>query len=339
MNSMTSMERVMAALQGDIPDRRAFTMTLSLYGAKLTDCPLPEYYSVPQLYLKGQTAVVEQCKPDIIFTPFALALEAQAFGSEIVFLPKSPPNVKKPFIKNPDEIDNIKLPDVDSDKSLSYIRNSTRLLAERFKGTVPICGGLTAPMDLPATIMGVDNWLEILLFDPDKTEQIFSMMSEYFVSMANGMFEDGIDFLALPMMFCNPRLVTEKMIAELIIPQLSEIFAKVKGPIVYHHGSNPIAGYLDHYRQLPNIAGFVLDPKDDFNEARETLGENTLLLGNLDGGTLSKIKPERAILMAKKILDDRKDDRHFIFATTGADVGWDTPMETITGIYDAIQKY
>ncbi len=336
---MNSMERVVAALQGNVPDRRAFTMTLSLYGAKLTNCPLTEYYTVPELYAKGQIAVVEQCKPDIIFTPFALSLEAQAFGSEIVFLPKSPPNVKKPFIRNPDDIGKIKVPDVDRDQSLSYIRTSTRLLADRFKGTVPICGVLTAPMDLPAIIMGIDNWLEILLFDQEKTSKILSMMSEYFISMANGMFEDGIDFLAVPMMLCNPRLIMEKTITEVIIPKVSMIFAKVKGPIVFHHAGNPIVRYLDLYRQLPNINGFVLDPKDDFNEARKSLGDKMLLLGNLDGPTLDKIKPEHAILSAKKILDDRKEDRHFIFATSSADVAWDTPMETITGIYDLIQKY
>ncbi|MFZ3382916.1 MAG: uroporphyrinogen decarboxylase family protein [Candidatus Methanoperedens sp.] len=336
---MNSMERVIAALQGNMPDRRAFTMTLSLYGAKLTNCPLTEYYTVPELYAKGQIAVVEQCKPDIIFTPFALALEAQAFGSEIVYLPKSPPNVKKPFIRNPEDTGKIKVPDVNSDKSLSYIRNSTRLLVDRFKGKVPICGVLTAPIDLPAIIMGVDNWLEILLFDRQKVSEILSVISRHFTSMANGMFEDGIDFLALPMMFCNPKLVIEKTIKEIIIPELDAIFANVRGPIVFHHGGNPIAGYLDIYRQLPNIGGFVLDPRDDFREARKSAGEKILLLGNLDGPTLGKIKPERAILMAKKILDDRKGDRHFIFATSGADVAWDTPMETITGIYDLIQKY
>ena len=84
---MTGMERVIAALHGAGADHRAFTMTLSLYGAKLTSCPLNEYYTIPEQYLKGQMAVAQQCRPDIIFTPFALALEAQAFGSDIVFLP------------------------------------------------------------------------------------------------------------------------------------------------------------------------------------------------------------------------------------------------------------
>src|SRR5665647_578046 len=113
---MTSTERVVAALQGTAADRRAFTMTLSLYGAKLTNCPLPQYYTKPECYLQGQIAVAERCKPDIIFTPFALSLEAQAFGSEIFYMEKCPPNVKKPFICNTSEIDKIKMPNIEGDE-------------------------------------------------------------------------------------------------------------------------------------------------------------------------------------------------------------------------------
>ncbi|MBF0505773.1 MAG: uroporphyrinogen decarboxylase family protein [Nitrospirae bacterium] len=336
---MTSMERVVAALQGTNADKRAFTMTLSLYGAKLTGCPLTEYYTVPERYAEGQAVVAEQCRPDIIFTPFALALEAQAFGSEIVFFPTDPPNVKKPFIRNPNDIGKIKVPDIERDEGLLYLRTTTKLLADHFRGTVPICGVLASPMDLPSIIMGVEGWLEMLLFDRKKTTEMISLMSEYFVNMANSMFDSGINFLAMPMMFTNPRLLFEKTIGEIVVPALAEMFGKLKGPIVFHHGGNPLAVYLQHYRNLPNIGGFVLDQRDNFSEARKIAGENVLLLGNLDGPSLGKISPADAVEKAREILDDRKGDRHFIFATSSADVAWGTPMETITGIYDLIQHY
>ena len=336
---MTSMERVVAALQGTEADRRAFTMTLSLYGAKLTGCPLPEYYTSPEKYLQGQIAVYDQCRPDILFTPFVLAPEAQAFGSEIFYLQKSPPNVRKPFVRNPNEIGKIKVPDIGSDEGLLYLQSSARLLADYFKGTVPICGVLASPLDLPAVIMGVENWLEILLFDREKSSAVISLMSEYFVNMANNMFDNGINFIAMPMMFSNPRIVLEKTVKDIVVPALTDIFSKLKGPVVFHHGGNLLAGYLPLYSGIPNIAGFALDQRDSFAEARENVGENMLLLGNLEGPTLGHITTAHALERAKKILDNRRDDRHFIFATSSADVAWDTPMETITAIYDLIQRY
>lgn len=336
---MTSMQRVVAALQGNSADKRAWTMTLSLYGAKLTGCPLPEYFTRPERYMQGQITVAEQCKPDIIFAPFALALEAHAFGSEIVFIPKGPPNVKKPFIRKPDDIEKVKLPDINRQASLRYLQTSARRLADHFKGTVPVCGVLASPLDLPAIIMGVEGWLELLLFDRQKASTMIALMSEYFVNMANDMFAGGITFLALPMMFTNPQLVFEKTIDELVVPALADIFARLKGPIVFHHGGNPLAAYLQHYRSLPNVGGFVLDSRDDFETARRIVGENVLLLGNLDGPCLGMRNPAWAVEKARTILDGRKKDKHFIFASTAADVAWDTPLETITGIHALMALY
>jgi uroporphyrinogen decarboxylase len=314
-------------------------MTLSLYGAKLTGCPLPEYYTSPDRYLEGQIAVFEQCRPDILFSPFALALEAQAFGSDICYLHKSPPIVRKPFIRSTTDVGVITVPDMGSDEGLLYLQSSARLLAAHFKGTVPICGVLSSPLDLPAVIMGVENWLEILLFDREKAAGVISLMSDYFVGMANSMFDNGVNFVAMPMMFSNPRLVFEKTVTEVVVPALAAIFGKLKGPVVFHHGGNPLARYLSLYPTIPNIAGFVLDPRDDLAEARQSVGEKMLLLGNLDGPALGLITPAHAVAKAKMILDGRRDDRHFIFATSSADVAWDTPLETITGIYTLIQQY
>jgi uroporphyrinogen decarboxylase len=336
---MTGMERVMAALQGIKSDRRAFTMTLSLYGAKLTGCPIAAYYSTPECYLAGQVAVAEQCKPDILFAPFALSLEAQAFGSSMVYIPQNPPIVRKPFLRNPKDIGKLKAPDIKNDAGLLYLQNSARLLAGQFKGTIPVCGVLTSPMDLPAIIMGVENWLEMLLFDKEKTSEMIALMSEYFTGMANSLFDNGVQFIAMAMVFNHPKYVFEKTIKETIVPALSEIFAKLKGPVVFHHGGNPLAQYLKLYRAIPNIAGFVLDHRDDFIEARNNIGEKMLLLGNLDGPALGLISTGQALEKTRAILNDRKDDRHFIFATSCADAAWDTPLETITGIYDLVQQY
>lgn len=336
---MTSMERVLAALRGEPSDRRAFTMTLSLYGAKLTGCSMEEYFTNPQKYLDGQIAVSQQCKPDILFAPFALALEAQAFGSEILFLDKQPPNVCKLKIRNPADIGLMKIPNSDSDEGLRFLLEAAKLMAGHFTQNCPVCGVLTSPLDLPALIMGVENWLEILLFDRQKAVAVVATMLDYFVDMANKMFENGVSFIVMAMVFCNPQILLDTIVVDFIVPSLMTIFSKVKGPLVFHHGSVPIAKYLPMYLNLPNVAGFVLDHRDSLDAARSATGENRLLLGNMDGPTLGKMSTANAIDKARRILENRRTDRHFIFATSGADVGWDTPLETITGVGDLVGCY
>ncbi len=336
---MTALQRVMAAIEGKQQSRPPFTMTLSLYGARLTSCPLGEYFSTPALYAAGQQAILDSFKPDIIFAPFVLTYEAAAFGSELHWPQDCPPNVRKPAVKSAEEFLKIPVPDPDTDKHLLFMRESVRLLAERLKGQTPICGIVTAPVDLPALVMGIETWIDTLINKPEMARAILDMTRQHFAAYANALLADGAAFIALPIIFANPALVYKKLIDEMLLPELNNAFKLVQGPIVFHHGGNRIAEFLSDFASLPNVAGFALDPRDSFADARTKLGVDRLLLGNLNGLTLSACSTEEICKKVTSILDDRSDDPHFIFATSGADIPLSTPPERIKAVADLIQSY
>ncbi len=336
---MNSLERVLAALAGTPQPRPPFTLTLSLYGARLTGCPLTEYYLLPERYAEGQEAVMDLCSPDILFSPFALTLEARAFGSELKFLPDNPPNIRRPAVRSADDFLRLPLPDAESHPSLLYLRESVRHLAGKLNGKTPICGILTAPVDLPAIIMGIDMWIEAILFSPEKAAAILDMAQAHFVGMANALLADGASFIGLTTVFSNPLIMFPKMIDTVILPALARAFREVKGPIVFHHGGNPMLPYLERYLSLPNVAAFAVDHRDSLPEARDILGPDRLLLGNLNGLTLPRLPGEKVLENVDRILDDRKDDPCFIFSTSAADVPWDTPPELIQAISGRIRGF
>ena len=336
---MTSMERVLAALEGKVQRRPPFTLTLSLYGARLIDCPLTEYYRRPGLYAAGQEAVLALCAPDILFSPFALTLEAEAFGSELTFLPTNPPNIKKPAVHTADAFIDLPLPDINNHPSLLFLRESVRLLAAKYQGEIPICAILTAPVDLPAIVMGIDVWIETLLFAPDKAAAILKKTQRHFIALANALLADGANFIALPIMWSNPRMLFPKLVETIILPALDRSFREVAGPIIFHHGGNPIQPYLQDYLTLANVAAFAVDHRDSLAEARKILGPKRLLLGNLHGLTLPRLSAERILANVDHILDDRKDDGCFIFSTTAADVPLDTPPGLLQAISGRIRAF
>ena len=336
---MNCMQRVLAAMKGDKADRKAVTLTLSLYGSKLTGCPSQTYYTNAEAYFQGQMAVVDQCDPDILFTPFALTAEAEAFGSEVVYLDKYPPNLKKPAVHDINQFITLNLPDVDSHPRLLYIRESTRLLSAAYQNKIPIAGILTTPIDLPALLMGIDNWLETLLFDPDNTRRILEKTTDFFITWANTLIDDGANFLVLPSMFSNPKIITQKIVETILLPFLIETLAKVKGPIVFHHGGNPIEKFLEMYSHLPNVCAFAVDTRDNLSEARRKIGPGRILLGNINGPNLFRLKPEHITHLCNKVLEDRKDDHSFILATSSADVAYDTPLENIRAMVDAAKNF
>lgn len=327
---MTGMERIGAALQGRFADRRAAAPLLSLYGARLAGIPLERYYRDPRAYAAGQRAAVERFGPDAVFGPFALPLEAEAYGVELAWTDRAPPNARKPaahpFPPGPAS--------PERDPRLSYLTESVRLCAEACRGGLPVAAVLTAPVDLPALILGIDAWLELLLFDAAAAEAWFSFAEEHFAALAGAYASAGAAFAAVPVMFANPAIMTDTLIERLTLPALRSAFARSPLPIVFHHGATKLADRIGLFKGLPQVAGFVIDERDDSGKARAVLGEGPLLIAGPLGPTLQGRSPESAARSVRRFLDERADDPRFMVSTSAADI----PYDTDEAVVDAIMR-
>ncbi|MGD9940758.1 MAG: uroporphyrinogen decarboxylase family protein [Clostridia bacterium] len=334
---MNSMERIGAVLGGGQPDRRAFTLTLSLYGARLTGQDTADYYSDPALYAAGQRAVVDLCEPDVLFGPFALSLEAKAFGATLSHVPDSPPIVSRPALKSARDILDLNRPDVDHDANLRYLVESVQAVVADQGGTRPVAAPIASPSDLPILLMGMENWLQVLLFEPDSAAAWSALALDHFEALAAAYFKAGASFLVTPVMMVNPLLVDSTMAKRLIIPLLRRAFSRLGGPIVFHHGGNRIAKCIGTLKDLPNLAGFVVDEGDSLSAVRRCLGPDMLLLGNLSGPHCSRRSAEDVQRRVGSIMTNREGDAKFILASSGADIPFDTDPSVLAGIRRTVE--
>jgi uroporphyrinogen decarboxylase len=335
---MNSLERVLAAVTGDDADYQPFTMLLSLYGASLIKSDTYPYYRDANLWFEGQRAAIETFDPDIVITPFSFPIEAEAFGSELVFLNKYAPNTKRPVITSLNEIDRLPTPDFDQSPAIQFFLKSTDLLSANYKGNRAIASPVHSPADIPALLMGMEMWIDTLCFHPEKVEKMMAKTVEHFVRLGNEFIERGATFLVVPVNFTNPMIITEKIFKQLL-PYLENAFSRIKGPIVIHNGGAKLLPFIHHYAKLPNVISFVLEPTESFDEARRIIGEKIVLMGNFDGPHFVNLTKEKATEIALRILNNRKDDKHFIFATSNADIPYDTPVETIKAVVETIRLF
>ncbi len=336
---MHPIERVFNRLNGTPVDRIPYAPLTSLYGARLISCPLEEYYASPEKYCDGQTAVVDLLEPDILFSPFGLVIEAEAFGSTTAYFEKNPPNLRVPAVETFSGIGSLTVPDIDSHPRLMYLRESTRLLSRRFKDRIPVAAICNSPTELPALIMGIENWIDTLLFHPEHARAMIELTSRHFVDFANALLADGATCIITPASFSNPMIITHRIAKEVLVPVLRECYARVKGPIVFHHGGARLIPFLGMLRDLPNVVGFVLDPRDSFSDARGIMGGGPAIMGNLNGTLLVKSTPATIAGRCRRILEDRRDDAKFIFTTSNADIPHDTPVENLTVIRDTVRNF
>lgn len=334
---MNSMERIGAAIAGERPDRPPFALTLSLYGARLSGAACAEYYADPVLYAAGQRAVVDLCEPDALFGPFAFALEAAAFGAVVEQPADGPPTVRKPAFPPSIDRTTVRRPDPESGPYLRYLVDSVKAVVEDQHGSRPVAAPIVAPTDLPALLIGMDAWIEALLFDPEAAAFWSRLAIEHFGALAAAYFKAGAAFLVAPVMLANPAVMPRKMTQGTAIPILAEAFSRLPGPIVFHHGGNRIASCLEDFAALPNVVGFAMDEKDSLAVSRRTLGDGPLLLGNLSGPHFSRRSPKDLADRASRLFRDREADSRYILASSGADIPFDTDPDCVAAIRRAAE--
>lgn len=335
---MNSRERIVATLTGAALDRRAFIPGLSLYGARLTQCPLDRYYSDPLAYAAGQTAVRELFAPDALFAPFVFAKIAAAFGCQIRAVSESAPNVRRAAISSIDELDRLRIPDLDTSPDLAYFCEAVRHMVAEHGGTVPVAVALPSPTDLPALILGMDSWMETVLFDRDNAWRVVDLIGPFVVRFVNRMFELGADFAVMPCAFGSPALVTREIAEMFSKPVLAQTLAQFAGPVIFHHGGAPLLPFLDLFVDLPKLAGVAIDHLDDLAQSRAILGPDLTLLGGVFGPGLAALSMAEIEASCRDILANRSMDPHFILCTSGPDIPYHTPPENILALRAAVEK-
>jgi uroporphyrinogen decarboxylase len=334
---LNSTERMAAVMAGKPADRRAVVPVMSVYGAQLTGCPLEQYYTDAQAYARGQIAVIEAFQPDVVFAPFDFSGIGGAFGSQVHFFANQAPNLRRYAVKSLDELESLVFPDPDSHPQLLFFREAIARIAGACQGRIPVAAPLPPPMDIPALIMGLEPWLEAVLFETGRAQRVLEKVTPFFVRLANGFLEAGASILAIPCTFASPQVVTREMLCNFTRPVLAEAFAQLKGPAVIHHGGAPVVPHLDLLTGLPAVAAFALDHLDDITQARQIVGPEPVLMGGLACPNLPQMTPAQIRHGCQTILEAQRQDPRFVLFTPGPDVPMHTPPENIRAFCQSVQ--
>jgi uroporphyrinogen decarboxylase len=336
---MNAYERVMNTLQGKPVDRVPVFAVLGAYGGELTRTNLRALYSEVNAYVAGQRAAQETFGLDLVLAPFDYSAIAEAFGGEVAWFTDQPPNLKRPAAASAAAALALPLPDPHLTARLPFIVESARQLNAIYRERVPVFAAVPGPMALPALILGLETWLETLLFDEAAATRLLEQTGKFFVTWANTLLEAGVTALIVTEGMAAAEIAPRRLFAERMLPHLRTVFARVRGPMVFHHTGGRINPILDLLPGLPGLAGVVVSSKDNLAEARQHLGPGLLLLGNLDNlgfptATAGEIR-ERSLACLRAAVPAGP----FILANSGGDIPLSTPPENLHAMLAASAAY
>jgi uroporphyrinogen decarboxylase len=326
---MTAMERVVNTLKGLPVDRPPVFAVLSAYGARLTGFDMKTHYTDPAVYVMGQQRLQEIFGFDLVMAPFDFGAIAEAFGSEIHWHADQAPTMRRPVADSLDKALSTPLPDPRKTGRLPFILESARRLSALYADTVPLFAAIPGPASLPVLMLGMDTWMELLLFDLEGAERMLDHTDAFFLSWAAALIETGVMALVVTEGIAAAEITNRELFETHLLPHVQKVFAQVKAPLIFHHAGGRIGHILDLIVTLPHLVGIAVGSRDDLTVARELIGDELLLLGNLDGLQFAHASADSIHAQAIHCFEKGNHRGRFALMNAGADIPLSTPVEVL----------
>lgn len=281
--TMTSRERVLAALRREPVDRTPIVNPTSVATVELmdlVDAPFPEANREPELMARLAATGHTELGFDSIMPVFSIIQESSALGCKIQWEQKDNwPTVmmREPIYETPDDIripdDFLEHPDI------RCVLEAITILRRQFGDEVAIIGKTIGPWSLGYHCFGVEPFLLLSLDDPEATRLCLDRLKESTIVFGLAQIEAGADALTLPD-HATGDLVSGEYYQRYLQEMHMEFAERLPAPIILHICGRTVdrMGYIAE----TGMAAFHYDSKNDPAESMAIVDGRISLVGNIN---------------------------------------------------------
>jgi uroporphyrinogen decarboxylase len=338
---MTALNVLAAAIDGTKARRIPVFCNMLDHGARELGMSQREYYAKGEHVAEGQLRLRSRYGYDNVWSLFYVGREAELLGCrDILYSDDGPPNVADFVIKNLDDIARLEIPDdITAHPVWAETGKCLEILRREVGDTHPICAYITASTTLPAILMGMENWLGLLLNGPiDLRDELLRKCSDFCRQEIAAYRAGGANVLVYSTPFGSTSFVGRKRFQEMILPWMKRDLA-TNGPtnIVYYCGMAPFNNVIDTIMNELSIGSYYISPIADLAEAKKTIGTRALTCGVIDDIKMIRYTPKETREEVKRICEIGKPGGHFLFGT--GVMPESVPEANIRAMLDAAFEY
>ena len=337
-DEMTSMQRVLAALSLKQPDRVPLFLLPTVQGAVEMGVPLKDYFHAPGLMAEAQVRFHERYRSDCLYGFSYAAAEFEAFGGDILFYDRAPPNAGKPILKTPDDFARLAAPNIADCPALCRTLELQALLRRAAGKDVPVLGVVMSPISLPVMQLGFLEYLRLLMEQPEALTPLFEVNEEFCVAWANAQLAAGADALVYydPVGSCT--IIAPAHYQRLNAPVAKRILQRINGPAVTHFASGRAFGILQDVFDT-GTAGVVVSCDDDLAAVKATIGDRLPILGNLNGLVMRHWDAAETERQVKRAIAAAGAGGGFILADNHGEIPFDVPERVLIWIAENVARW
>ena len=334
--SMTSRQRVLAALRREPVDRTPIVNPTSVATVELmdlVDAPFPDACRDPELMARLAATGYTELGFDSIMPVFSIIQESSALGCKMQWEQKDNwPTVRmrEPIFPSPDDItipdDLLEHPDT------RCVLEAIRILRRRFGDEVAIIGKTMGPWSLGYHTMGVEPFLLLSLDDPEATKSVLDKLKEVTIRFGLAQIEAGADALTLPD-HATGDLVSGDYYRRYLRDMHIEFAERLSVPLILHicGKTTDRMGYIAE----TGMAAFHFDSKNEPQESMDIMAGRISLVGNVNNPeTLYSKGPEAVRTEVQRALEAGVQ-----MVGPECAIPLQTPIESLLAIRETVLDY
>jgi len=209
------------------------------------------------------------------------------------------------IIKSLDDIQQLQVPeDVASHPAFQEELKCLRILRREAGGRYPICCYVTATMTLPALLMGMERWMDLLFCGPDDLrEELLKKCHAFFVKEVQAYRDAGADLLLYSNPFGSTEFVPMRYLLEHAMPWIEKDMAAAgTAGMVYYCGSARFNKVIDAVFQRTGIGAYYLSPLDDVAEGKQIIAGRALCCGTINDIRMIDWRPDKVRQEVRRIV-------------------------------------
>lgn len=343
LKEMTSLERCLAALNFEVPDRVPVIPQSFMFACKTAGYKIGQINKSGKLMAETHLVSQEKFGYDGVVIDIDDATLAEACGAKVIFRENDVAIVdeKDPVLKRLKDIEDLELPDPYKSGRLPEWLEATKILSEKIGDQVFIMGRADqGPFDLACLLRGTEQFMmDLVTEDPEDIYKVLDFCRRAGTLFAKAQKDAGAHATSIGDSYAGPNLVSPSFYRNFALKHEITMTKEVQEygiPFSIHICGNTTNILEDMLKTGAKI--FELDWQVDMGHAKQIVGNNAVLMGNIDpSDPLVWGTPEQVDAKAKEIIEQTGGIG--LFLSSGCAMGYNTPEENMTALVNASKKY
>jgi MtaA/CmuA family methyltransferase len=325
---MTGRERILNVLEGRASDSLPFMPMTMMFAAHHAKIKYMDYATNYRCLVAGQIQAAEMFDFDYVNTMSDPAGEAADCGAAVRYYPDQPAALddSNSLLADKATLLTLKVPDPSTGKRMSNRLEALRLYKEKVGGEKLIEGWIEGPCAQAADLRGINVLMLDFYDDPDFIRDLFQFVLELELRFAKAQVDAGADMIGIG--DAAASLVGPQIYNEFVMPIEKKM---VDG--IHAMGAKVRLHICGNTRPILNSIGTLgfdivdLDSMAPISEGRKLMGQDAVLLGNID--PVRQLCDVSVSEVLASVAECHQAAGRAFIVSAGCEVPRDTPVENV----------